>query len=65
MTPTFESVLRVQVHLLSLGNLLENVLYDDAVVYPHITSDTVINVIREGTKVAPTHLGVISIWKLL
>lgn len=35
-TPTLELLLRVQVDLLGLGNLLENVLDDHTVVHAHI-----------------------------
>jgi hypothetical protein len=36
---TFEFLLRVQVHLLSLSDLLQNILNDDSIVLPDIAVD--------------------------
>ena len=61
---TFEPLLRVQVHLLRLRNLLEDVLDDHPVVVSYLTTQRHAKPVSlfECIWCAGTHLGVISMW---
>lgn len=67
---TLELLLRIQVYLLSLRNLLQDILDDDSIVDSHVTSPQptshhqrkLTHTVLVGSAGVITYLGVSSIW---
>lgn len=65
MRHTLESMPRVDIDLLCLGNLLQKFLNDYPVVVTNLTGGDKVIQKLQYIILMPTHLGVISRWKLL